>query len=71
MFREVQNRIISMSLLHEQLYKAPDLSHVNVRGYLNVLLDNLMSIYANHTDIKVKSRIQVDYFGVDTLIPIV
>lgn len=70
MFREVQNRIISMSLLHEQLYKAPDLSDVDVEGYLKVLLESLLKIYADHTDIRVKLDIKVDSFGVDTLIPI-
>ena len=70
MFREVQNRIISMSLLHEQLYRAPDLSRVDVKDYLNVLLDNLLSIYANDTNISVRNNIKVKSFGVDTLIPI-
>lgn len=70
MFREVQNRIISMALLHEQLYRAPDLANVNVREYLDELLDNLMSIFADRTDIRIINNIEVDSFGVDTLIPI-
>lgn len=71
MFREVQNRIISMSLLHEQLYKAPDLSDVNVEEYLKVLLDSLLKIYADEDkSISVKLDIEVESFGVDTLIPI-
>lgn len=70
MFREVQNRIISMSLLHEQLYKAPDLAHVNVEDYLKVLLDNLMKIYADDKNIELQKDINVDSLSVDTLIPI-
>lgn len=70
MFHEVQNRIISMSLLHEQLYKAPDLAHVNVDSYLEVLLDNLMKIFANDKRIALKKHIDVDSLSVDTLIPI-
>lgn len=70
MFREVQNRIISMSLLHEQLYKAPDLAHVNVEDYLKVLLDNLMKIYADDKNIELQKDINVHSLSVDTLIPI-
>lgn len=70
MFREVQNRIVSMSLLHEQLYKAPDLAHVNVKEYLEVLLNNLFAIYADQRSIKLNLNIGVVSLGVDTLIPI-
>lgn len=70
MFREVQNRIISMSLLHEQLYKAHDLARVDVEEYLDVLIENLLLIYSNQTEIQVKKEISVESFGVDTLIPI-
>lgn len=69
MFREVQNRIVSMSLLHEQLYKAPDLAHVNVKEYLEVLLNNLFAIYADQRSIQLNLKIGVSSFGVDTLIP--
>jgi len=70
MFREVQNRIISMSLLHEQLYKAPDLAHVNVQEYLEVLLNNLMAIYADDKEVQLYLEIEVESMSVDTLIPI-
>jgi two-component system, sensor histidine kinase PdtaS len=70
LFRECQNRIISMSLLHEQLYKANDLASVNVEQYFTMLLENLLLIYADTTDVEVDLKIDVESFGVDTLIPI-
>jgi two-component system, sensor histidine kinase PdtaS len=70
LFRECQNRIFSMSMLHEQLYKAKDLASVNIEQYFNALLENLLLIFSNDTKIKVDLKIEVDSFGVDTLIPI-
>lgn len=70
LFREIQNRIISMSLLHEKLYKSPDLAHVNVSSYMDELLDHLMGIYATDKDIFIEKEIAVEDFAVDTLIPI-
>jgi two-component sensor histidine kinase/Tfp pilus assembly protein PilF len=70
LFRECQNRIYSMSMLHEQLYKAKDLASVNIEQYFSALLENLLLIFSNHTKIEVDLDIEVDSFGVDTLIPI-
>lgn len=70
MLREVQNRIISMSLLHELLYKSPNLANVEVQPYLDLLLQKLVDIYASETELKVITEVEVSEFGVDTLIPI-
>lgn len=70
LFRECQNRIYSMSMLHEQLYKAKDLASVNIDQYFNALLENLLLIFSNNTKIEVELNIEVESFGVDTLIPI-
>ena len=36
-FAESRNRVRSMALIHEQLYQAPDLAHINLGEYLETL----------------------------------
>jgi len=70
LFTECQDRIISMSLLHEQLYRKEDLSFVNVTEYLTDLFNGLQHSYANHKKIDVIINAEVDSFGVNTMIPL-
>jgi len=70
LFTECQDRIISMSLLHEQLYRKEDLSFVNVTEYLTDLFEGLKHSYANNKKIEVNIRADVDSFGVNTMIPL-
>lgn len=50
-----QDRINSMSMIHEILYRSDDLSKVDFSSYLDALIDNLLSVYSTsnlqiHTD---------------------
>lgn len=42
---EVQNRIHSMALLHECLYNSQNLKNVNVKIYINALVNDMMKSY--------------------------
>ena len=44
-FEETQDRIRSMALVHEKLYDARDLSHVNMNEYIVSLMSVMMSEY--------------------------
>jgi PAS domain S-box-containing protein len=43
---ESLERVRSIALIHEQLYKSVDLTHVNFRDYLNSLTTNLFQTYS-------------------------
>ncbi len=45
LFQEAQNRVQSMALIHEQLYRSLDFSHINLRDYLETLTYNLFRSY--------------------------
>ena len=45
-FKESQNRIETMALIHEQLYQSKELSEIDFAKYINSLASNLFSTYA-------------------------
>ncbi len=46
MMQESQNRIRSMALIHETLYKSKDFARVDFRSFLDMLVPTLISSYA-------------------------
>lgn len=44
-FGETEDRIISMSLVHEKLYEAQDLSHINLKEYFEDLIKHIIANY--------------------------
>jgi PAS domain S-box-containing protein len=44
-FKESQNRVRSMALIHEKLYQSKDMSQIDFSGYVSELVINLFSSY--------------------------
>jgi PAS domain S-box-containing protein len=70
-FRDAQSRILTMSLVHEKLYKADNFSKINIAEYINELVGNISSSY-DFNEEKIKIKINADnlYINIDTLIPL-
>jgi two-component sensor histidine kinase len=68
MFKESRNRIRSMTLIHEKLYRSKDLANIDVAEYIQNLSSNLFRSYSAG---RVRLRTHVDdiLLGVDTAIP--
>ncbi len=49
MFKESRNRIRSMALVHEKLYRSEDLAKINIYDYINSLAINLYHFYDTST----------------------
>ena len=69
-FQESRNRVISMALVHEKLYLSKDLSDIDFKSYVEMMVLKLFSAYhiAEGVSLKVdlKDNLKV---GVDTAIP--
>ena len=69
-FRESQNRIRSIALIHEKLYQAKDLARINFGDYVEDLVLSVMNTFGmdifQHT---VKFDIKNVHLNVDTAIP--
>jgi PAS domain S-box-containing protein len=65
MMQESQNRIRSMALIHETLYKSKDFARVDFRSFLDMLVPTLISSYAVGNE-----RIAVSINSGEVLLPI-
>ncbi|MBD2120048.1 sensor histidine kinase [Trichocoleus sp. FACHB-262] len=69
-FRESQNRIESMALIHEKLYQSKDMARINASEYIYDLVTNLFYTYEINSE-AIALRINIDeiWLGLDTAIP--
>lgn len=71
-FAETQNRVISMSLVHERMYQTTDFVAVEFRAYTDLLLDNIGMLFSNQENPinrinEVSPELKVD---IETAIPL-
>ncbi|NYB51251.1 MAG: PAS domain S-box protein [Methanobacteriaceae archaeon] len=70
-FKESQNRVRSMSMVHELLYRSPDLASIYFKDYIRNLVNTLFQSYnAHNREIKLKADIEDIKMGIDTAIPL-
>jgi PAS domain S-box-containing protein len=71
-FKDSQDRVISMALIHEELYKGGGLETLNFSSYLMELAENLLQTYSvGNTDISLKmDLLENTFIDMDTAIPL-
>jgi two-component sensor histidine kinase len=70
-FRESQNRLITMALIHQELYQADDLAHLDFAHYIKNVVENLFVSYGVHKDrIGLHLNLESVRMVVDTAIPV-
>ncbi len=69
-YKESQNRVISMALIHEELYQARDLARVDFGAYIENLVENLFGSYSVDEN-RIELDLDIDHteMVVDTAIP--
>ena len=67
-FIESQNRVRSMALVHEKLYRSGDMANIEFGEYLNSVTDQLAKM-ATATGIECRVRADNVLLGIDTAIP--
>jgi len=69
-FKESQNRIKSMALIHKKLYQSKDLARIDFAEYVRSLIADLFRSYkADYDLITLKINIDDVFLGIDTAIP--
>ena len=71
-FRESQDRVISMALIHEELYKGGGIDTLNFSPYIEELAENLFLTYRlGNTDISLNMDLEENiFFDMDTAVPL-
>lgn len=71
-FKESQDRVISMALIHEELYKGGGLEKLNFSPYIEELAENLFQTYGfRNTDVSLKLNLEENVcFDMDIAIPL-
>lgn len=67
---ETENRIRSMALVHEKLYKSNNFSKLNAKTYIQELTTNILNSFSPDTSITVNYNIESNEYSIDTLIPL-
>lgn len=69
-FKESQNRIISMSLIHEKLYQSRDMAKIDFNEYIRDMVNGLFQSYGVNADrIRLDINVENVFLGVDSAIP--
>lgn len=68
-FRDTQNRVDSMAIVHKNLYETKNLEYINTNDYIRELVEHLIYLYDGN-DISLNIDIQDINFGFDTIIPL-
>jgi two-component sensor histidine kinase len=71
-FRESQDRVISMALIHEELYKGGEFETLNFSMYVEELAEKLLQTYRlGNSDINLKLNLAKNvFFDMDTAVPL-
>ncbi len=70
LFKNSQNRIRSMSKIHEKLYETKDLSKVEIKTYVEELVSDLVTSYDINNSVSIKSNIQNCFINLTELTPL-
>ena len=70
-FQESHNRIISMSMIHEELYNSKNVESINFASYLKKLTEDLFKSYkVGNSDINLHLDVDNLFFEMDNAIPL-
>ena len=67
--KELQFKVKTMSIVHEQLYKSKNLSQLNFEDYLKNLLSNLYTMFQTNHNIEITYNASSELLNIETVLP--
>jgi PAS domain S-box-containing protein len=68
-FKEIRDRIFTMALVHENLYSSVNLSHIDIKSYIEDLSNELMSLYGDTHRLALSFEITEISLPIDKAVP--
>jgi PAS domain S-box-containing protein len=70
-YKESENRIHTIALIHESLYQSTDISKIDFKDYVEILVEDIMHSFNADTNL-IKTSIEIGDFelGIETAIPL-
>jgi two-component system, sensor histidine kinase PdtaS len=68
--KEIQGRVTSIALVHEELYRSPDLVTLDFSTYIERMIKYLLIFYSPEKNINLKLNVEKIFIGIDTAIPL-
>lgn len=68
-FQEAVNRVITISAIHEKLYKSKELSNLNFTEYISTLLKDFEDLF-EHRNMKLSFESSIDSVDLKSVVPI-
>lgn len=68
-FQYCKNRIYSMALVHEHLYRSQDFSNIQMKSYVEQLIHEMERAYHVASRIRIHHRVEAMTLGIDKAIP--
>jgi len=68
-FKESRDRVFSMALVHEKLYKSNDLTNIDMKSYIVDMVNQLKNLYDFGNNVKIEIDVKNVLLDVNTAIP--
>jgi len=69
-FSETQNRVLSMAIVHEELYRSTDLGKINLKNFINTIVNKIFRNYQLNKPILYKNILSDILITIDIAIPL-
>lgn len=64
------NRISAMAMIHEKMYQSETLTKIDLKGYIHSLVQDLITSYADKTEIEVTIESELDRIEPKSIVPV-
>lgn len=69
-FEECKNRIRAIALIHEKLYNSEDFGRINIKDYIQMLVQNMIETYNIDKKISLLLDLKIEYLNLNTTVPL-
>lgn len=69
-YQDTIDRVMAMAKIHEKMYRADDISNIDLKKYFEELAGELISTYATDKEVAFKQEVNTNAIGLDLIVPL-